>query len=329
MDAFLDQEQSGGFMNRNLTLEATRLTEFSALYASRYMGKGDDDLCYRASDEAMWKLLEKIDVDGEIVIGASNRDLYIYDGKKAGSGEGPKAEIAAKPLEGKRTCAFGGNNAISVIAFGSSGSFMRVPPCMMNKIAVGPDAKGVIDINESPSINIKRVARAKKKYIEDITVCVLDREINWPLVEDIRKTGARIKFITDGDISAVISTAIENSSIDMMMGIGGAKEAVIAAAGLKCLDGEMQARVFYNDYFEKTVAANLGMGNPDKIYKTRDLAQGDDILIAITGVTDGVLLPGVKYFSGGAKTHSIVIRQKTHTIRFIDAVHRFDYKPIF
>ena len=127
----------------------------------------------------------------------------------------------------------------------------------------------------------------------------------------------------------VISTAIENSSIDMMMGIGGAKEAVIAAAGLKCLDGEMQARVFYNDYFEKTVAANLGMGNPDKIYKTRDLAQGDDILIAITGVTDGVLLPGVKYFSGGAKTHSIVIRQKTHTIRFIDAVHRFDYKPIF
>lgn len=316
-------------MNRNLTLEATRLTEFSALYASRYMGKGDDELCYRSSDEAMWKLLERMDIEGEVVIGAANRDLYLYDGRKVGTGDGAKVDIAAKPLEGKRTCALGGHNSISVVAIGGKNSFMKVPPCMMQKIAVGPEAKGVVDINEPPDINIKRVARAKGKYIEDITVCVLDREINWQLVEDIRKTGARISFITDGDISGVISTAIENSSIDIMMGVGGAKEAVIAAAGLKCLDGDMQTKVFYNDYFEKTVAENLGRGNPDKIYKIRDLVKSDDILISITGVTDGVLLPGVQYFSGGARTNSIVIRQQTHTVRFINAIHKFDYKPIF
>lgn len=320
---------SGGFMNRNLTLEATRLTEFSALYASRHMGKGDDDLCYRASDEAMWRLLDTMDIDGEIIIGAANKDLYIYDGRKVGTGEGMKVDIAAKPLEGKRTCATGGHNAISVIAIGGNNSFMKMPPCLMNKIAVGPDAKGIVDINQPPDINIKRVARAKGKYIEDMTVCVLDRDVNYQMVEEIRKCGARIKFITDGDISGAISTAVENSSIDILMGIGGAKEAVISAAGLKCLGGDMQAKVYYNDYFEKTVAENLGRGNADKIYKIKDLVRTDDILISITGVTDGVLLPGVQYFSGGAKTNSIVIRQQTHTIRFINAVHQFDYKPIF
>jgi len=316
-------------MNRNLTLEATRLTELAALYASRHMGKGDDDLCYRSSDEAMWKLLEIMDIDGEIAIGAANRDLYLYDGRKVGTGEGMKVDIAVKPLEGKRTCATGGHNAISVVAIGGSNAFMKVPPCLMNKIAVGPESKGVVDINQTPDINIKRVARAKGKYIEDITVCVLDRDVNYHMIDDIRKCGARIKFISDGDISGVISTAIENSSIDIFMGIGGAKEAVISAAGLKCLGGDMQAKVFYNDYFEKTIAENLGRGNADKIYKIKDLVKSEDILISLTGVTDGVILPGVQYFSGGAKTYSIVIRQQTHTVRFINAVHQFDYKPIF
>jgi len=316
-------------MNRNLILEAARLTEFSALYASRYMGKGDDELCYNSADTAMWKLLETLDIEGEIVIGAANRELNLSDGKKAGTGQGPATDIAAKPLEGKRTCATGGHNAISVVALGGKGAFMKVPPSLMHKIAVGPEAKGVIDINEPPHINIKRVARAKQKYIEDLTVCVLERDINMPLVEEIRETGARIRFITDGDISGVISTSIDDSPIDIFMGIGGAKEGVIAAAGLVCLGGDMQGRMYYNDYFEKTIAENLGRGNPDKIYKIRDLVKSDDILISITGVTDGVMLPGVQYFSGGAKTSSIVIRQQTHTVRFISAIHRFDYKPIF
>lgn len=316
-------------MNRNLTLEATRLTELAALYASRYMGKGDDELCYRSSDEAMWKLLETVDIDGEIVIGAANKDLNLYDGRKVGTGTGTKVDIAVKPLEGKRTCATGGHNSISVVVIGGKNAFMKMPPCLMNKIAVGPDAKGVVDINQPPDINIKRVARAKGKYIEDITVCVLDRDVNYPLVDEIRKTGARIKYITDGDIPGVISTSVEDSAIDMLMGIGGAKEAVIAAAGIKCLGGDMQARMYYNDYFEKAVAENLGRGNADKIYKIKDMVKTDDILISITGVTDGVLLPGVQYFSGGAKTFSIVIRQQTHTVRFINTIHKFDYKPIF
>lgn len=316
-------------MNRNLILEAARLTEYSALYASRYMGKGDDELCYNSADSAMWMCLETMDIDGEIIIGAANKDLNICDGKKAGNGEGITVDIAAKPLEGKRTCATGGHNSISVVALGGKGSFMKVPPCLMHKIAVGEAARGVIDINEPPHINIKRVARSLNKYIEDITVCVLERDMNMELVEQIRKTGARIKFITDGDISGVISTAIAESAIDIFMGVGGAKEGVIGAAGLKCLGGDMQAKIYYNDYFEKTIAENLGRGNPDRIYKIRDLVKTEDIMISITGVTDGVMLPGVQYFSGGAKTSSIVIRQQTHTLRFINAIHRFDYKPIF
>lgn len=316
-------------MNRNLTLEATRLTELAALYASRHMGKGDDDLCYRASDEAMWKVLESMDIDGEIANGAANKDLHLYDGRKVGNGEGMKVDISVKPLEGKRTCALGGHNSIAVVAIGGKNAFMKMPPCLMNKIAVGPDAKGVIDINQPADINIKRVARAKGKYIEDMTVCVLDRDMNYKLIEEIRECGARIRFITDGDISGVISTAVDNTAIDLFMGIGGAKEAVISAAGLKCLGGDMQTKIYYNDYFEKSVAENLGRGNPDKIYRIKDLVKTDDILISITGVTDGVLLPGVQYISGGAKTNSLVIRQQTHTIRFINAIHQFDYKPIF
>jgi len=318
-------------MNRNLTIEAARITEMSALNASRHMGKGDDDLCYRASDEAMWKLLETMDIDGEIVIGASNKELQLYDTRKVGTGEegAEILDIAVKPLEGKRTCAVGGYNSISVIAFGGKDSFMRMPPVSMNKIAVGPEAKGVIDITQPPHINIKRVARAKGKYIEDITVCVLEREVNNHLISQIRECGARIKFITDGDVSGAIATAVEDSPIDIIMGIGGAKEAVISAAGLKCLGGDMQAQIYYSETSDKEIAEKLGHGNPDRIYKINDLIKSDDILIAITGVTDGVLLPGVQYISGGAKTNSIVIRRETHTIRFISAIHKFDYKPIF
>ncbi len=316
-------------MDRNLTLEAARLTEFSALNVSRFLGKGDKELCYNSADEAMWKILEKMDIDGEVIIGAANKDSYLFDGRKVGTGEGIEVDLALKPLEGRHTCAIGGYNSISVVALGERGSFMKVPPCLMHKIAVGPDCKGVVDINHSPDINIKRVARAKGKYIEDITVCVLDREVNKNLVEDIRNTGARIRYITDGDISGAIATAVEDSSIDMLMGIGGAKECVIAAASLKCLEGDLQAKVYYGNYFEQKVAEDMGRGNPNKVYKIRDLVRKDDVLVSVTGITDGVLLQGVQNFPGGAKTKSMVIRHHTHTVRFIDATHRFDYKPVF
>ena len=199
----------------------------------------------------------------------------------------------------------------------------------MDKIAVGRDAKNTVDINQPAAINIKRVARAKGKYIEDITVCVLDRKRNERLVEEIRGTGAKIKFIQDGDITGAISTAFPESSIDILMGVGGAKEAIIAAAALKCMDGDMQAKFVDIGGRDRDAIQEKGLGDPDKVLLISDMIRGDDVIVSITGVTDGVLLPGVQYVLGGAKTSSILFRQKTHTLRYITAVHQFDYKPIF
>ncbi len=197
----------------------------------------------------------------------------------------------------------------------------------MMKIAVGPEAKGVIDIDQSPSINIKRVARAKGRYIEDITVCVLDREVNREIVEEIRQTGARIVFIRDGDISGVISAAMSENPIDILIGVGGRKEGVLAAAALKCLGGDMQARYIRNE--QDAGFPGMEDFNYGRIYGISDLVPGNEIMVAVTGVTDGVLLPGVRYFSGGAETSSIVFRQKTQTIRQIRATHKFDFRPEF
>jgi fructose-1,6-bisphosphatase II len=316
-------------MDRHLTLEAVRLTESAAIYASRYMGKGDEKEPFESATNAMLKVFSTIAVDGEIVVGSKNPLNKLHDGSFVGNQNGLKVDIAVKPLEGKRTCAWGGHNSISIAAIGPKGTFLRTPPLYMNKIAVGPEAKGVIDINQPPEINIKRVARAKGKYIEDITVCVLDREVNQELVKNIRKTGARIKFITDGDISGAISTAMDDNLIDIMMGIGGAKEGVLAAAALKCLGGDIHGQVIYTDKKEKEMATYLGNGDCDKIYTLTDFIMNNDVLVSVTGVTDGVLLKGVRYIPGGAETHSIILRQKTHTLRFVTALHHFDYKPIF
>jgi fructose-1,6-bisphosphatase II len=316
-------------MDRHLTLEAVRLTESAAIYASRYMGKGDENEAYESATNAMFKVFSSIAVDGEIVVGSKNPNNKLHDGSIVGNQNGLKVDIAVKPLEGKRTCAWGGHNAISISAIGPKGTFLKTPPMYMNKIAVGPEAKGIIDINQTPEINIKRVARAKGKYIEDMTVCVLDRQVNHKLVENIRKTGARIKYITDGDISGAIATAIGDNTIDIMMGIGGAKEGVISAAALKCLGGDIHGQIVYADKKEKEIATYLGKGDCDKIYTLSDFIMNNDVLVSVTGVTDGVLLKGVHYIQGGAETHSIILRQKTHTQRFITAIHHFDYKPIF
>lgn len=316
-------------MDRHLSLEAVRLTESAAIYASRYMGKGDENEAYESATNAMLKVFSTISVDGEIVVGSKNPLNRLHDGANVGNNSGLKVDIAVKPLEGKRTCAWGGHNAISIAAIGPKGTFLKTPPLYMNKIAVGPEAKGVIDINQSAEINIKRVARAKGKYIEDITVCVLDREINQELVKNIRKTGARIKYIRDGDISGSISTAMGDNLIDIMMGVGGAKEAVLAAAALKCLGGDLHGKVVYTDKKEKELASQMGGGDCDKIYLLSDFITNNDVLVSVTGVTDGVLLKGVRYIQGGAETHSIILRQKTHTMRFVTAIHHFDYKPIF
>jgi len=316
-------------MDRNLTLEAVRLTEAAALYASRSMGQGDPELAYESSTEAMANVFSTMNIDGLVVISADSVNNILHDNERIGNKNGLKVDLAVKPLDGKKTCARGGDNAISIVVIGSEGSFLKVPAGYMRKIAVGKEAKGEIDINESVEVNIKRVARAKGKYIDDITVCVLDRPINSGLVENIRETGAKIKYITDGDISGIISTALDKSSIDILMGIGGAKETVVSAAALRCLDGDMQASFVDIGGIKEKVVKQLGRGAFDKIYSVSDLVQKDNFLVSATGVTNGLILPGVRYFVGGAETHSIVFRQKTHTLRFIRATHRFDYKPVF
>jgi len=315
-------------MDRILTLEAVRLTESAALYASRFMGKGDEIISYKSAAEAMAKVLAGMNIDGVIVNAGGEDAGNLVDGACVGNKNGPEVDMIVKPLDGKRTCARGGYNSISAVAISDKGAFMKVPLAYMEKIAVGNDAKGVIDITQPVEINIKRVARAKGKYIEDLTVCILDRDRNKKFIDDIRKTGAKISFITDGDISGAVSTAFTNNSIDILMGSGGAKEGILAAAALKCLDGDMQARFVYTGEKEKEYITGF-IGDPDMILTISDMVNGDDLMVSFTGVTEGVLLPGVRYFSGGAETSSILLRQKTHTLRYINAIHHFDYKPIF
>ncbi len=316
-------------MDRHLTLETVRLTEMAAIHASRFMGKGDEDITYLSASDAMVKVFSSMDHRIQIAIGADNRESRLADGAVLGSSKGFDVEVAVKPLDGKMTCARGGHNAISVVALANPDSFMRTSSGYMEKIAVGPGARGVVDIDQTPEVNIKRIARAKDKYIEDITVCVLDRDVNRKLVKQVRKTGARIKYIRDGDISGAVSAAIEDNSIDMLMGIGGRKEGILAAAALKCLGGDMQARFLKNKKEQAGEEDYYSAVDYDKVYSISDLISSGEIMMSMTGVTDGVLLPGVRYFSGGAETTSIVMREKTHTLRYIKAIHQFDFKPIF
>lgn len=315
-------------MDRNLALELVRVTEAAALYASRHMGRGNEELVNRSAIEAMAKVFSSVSVKGKIVI-SPDSDERIKRGTEIGTGGGVSVDIALDPLEGKTTCANGGQNAIAAIAIGEPGSFLEVPPLYMEKIAVGPEAKGAIDITQSPQVNIKRIARAMGKYIEDVTVCVLDRERHRSLISSIRETGARIKLIQDGDISGAVAAGMKERPIDVLMGVGGAMHGILAAAALKCLGGDMQARFVYLNESEKDLVRQMGEEDPERIFFLNDLVKGANVMFSATGVTDGELLEGVRYFSGGAFTTSIVMRSKTHTIRYISAEHRFDYKPMY
>ena len=316
-------------MDRNLALEVIRVTEAAALYASRYMGRGDESLASSAAVDAMAKVFTSVSVDGRIVISADNENGMLHAGSVVGNQTGLAVDIALNPLEGKTTCANGGQNAISAVAIGERGAFFNAPNIYMEKIAVGADAKGVIDITQPPDINIKRIARAKGKYIEDLTICVLDRERHSKLIDVIRGTGARIKLIQDGDISGAIAAAMEDKPVDILMGVGGAMHGILAAAALKCLGGDIQARFVYRDEDDRELVRASGETDLERIYSINDLACGDNIMFSASGVTDGEFLPGVRFFSGGATTYSVVMRSKTHTMRFISATHHFDYKPIY
>jgi fructose-1,6-bisphosphatase II len=315
-------------MDRNLALELVRVTEAAALSCGRWVGKGDKISADRAATEAMRRSLESIEINGTVVIGEGEMDEapMLYIGEKVGAGRGPEVDIAVDPLEGTNICAKGLSGSIATIAMAPRGGFLHAPDMYMEKIAVGPSARGAIDINLSAADNLERVAEAKGCHIEDLTVVILDRPRHDKVVAEIRKAGARIHLISDGDVAPAIAAAVEGSGIDMLMGVGGAPEGVLAAAALQCLGGDMQGRLVFLNNEERERARAMGITDLDRIYRSDDLADGD-VVFAATGVTNGDLLKGVRYFAGGAHTHSIVMRSKTRTVRFIEARHCFGHKP--
>lgn len=315
-------------MNRNLALEFVRVTEMAAIASARHMGRGDETASDQAAVDAMRAMLDSVDCQGEVVIGEGEMDQapMLYIGERVGSGQGPEVEIALDPLEGTSVCANGQNNSISVMAVGEKGSLLRAPDIYMSKIAVGPCAKGRIDIRETPKENLRRVAEAKKCRIQDLTAIVLDRPRHYELIQEIRSAGARIQLIGDGDVAAAIACASPDSGVDILFGVGGAPEGVIAAAALRCYGGDFQGILMPQNDKERKRAISMGISEFDKVYQIDDLAKGNVIFTA-TGVTTGNFLKGVRFTSWGALTHSIVMRSESGTIRHIRAEHHFDSKP--
>ncbi len=315
-------------MDRNLALEFVRVTEAAALAASRWIGRGDEKSADNAAVESMRKAFDSIEFDGTVRIGEGERDEapMLFIGEKVGAGKGPKIDIACDPLEGTTITATGRSEALAVIAAAEEGGFLHAPDTYMDKIAVGPRAKGAIDIRKSPTENLKSVAHALNKSMEDLMVIILDRPRHQELIAEVREAGARIRLIGDGDVSAAIATTQPEGGVDLLLGIGGAPEGVIAAAALRCLGGDMQARLVFRTQDEKTRAQRMGVTDFDRVYGLEDLAHGNVMFIA-TGVTNGSYLQGVRVVSGGAHTHSIVMRSETGTIREIHATHHFSKKP--
>lgn len=315
-------------MDRNLALEFVRVTEAAALSCGRWIGRGDEKAADHAAVESMRKAFDSIGFDGTIKIGEGERDEapMLYIGEKVGSGTGPRVDIACDPLEGTSITAQGRSEALAVIAAAEEGNFLHAPDTYMQKIAAGPAGKGVIDIRESPTWNIQKLAEVTRRDPQDLVVIILDRPRHEDLIAEVREAGARIRLIGDGDVSAAIATAHEDSGVDLLMGVGGAPEGVIAAAALRCLGGEMQGILKFRHEEEKVRARAMGIEDFDRIYSHDQLASGHVMFIA-TGVTNGSYLPGVRYTSKGATTHSIVMRSETGTIRRIESTHQFSKKP--
>lgn len=316
-------------MERNLALEVARVTEIAALSCARWMGRGNDKAARQAAVDAMRQALDSLPIDGTVVIGEGERDEapMLYVGEKVGTGVSPMVDVALDPLEGTTVVSQGKSNALSIVAIADKGGFLQVPDIYMEKIAVGPRAAGAIDINATPQENLHSIAEAMKCNLEDLTVVILDRPRHADLVQVVREVGARIKLIQDGDLSAAIATAFEGTGVDVLMGIGGAPEGVLAAAALQCLGGDMKACLKPRNEEEMERALKMGIRDINQPFNIWDLARGPDIIFAATGVTDGDLLRGVRFFGGGARTHSLVMGYKSGTVRFIEATHRFDKKP--
>ena len=317
-------------MDRNLALEAVRVTEAAALAASRLMGRGNEKEADQAAVDAMRQALNSLAIAGTVVIGEGERDEapMLFIGEKVGTGNGPPIDIALDPLEGTTITAKGGANALAVIAMADAGGFLNAPDVYMDKIAVGgglPD--DLVDLDEEPAVNLRNLAKAKKADVADLVVCVLDRPRHADLIAKLRAAGARIALISDGDVSGVIATSDPETGIDMYVGSGGAPEGVLAAA-LRCIGGQMQGRLLFRNDDERGRAHRIGIADLDRKYKLLDLASGD-VMFAATGVTNGTMLRGVRRFTGGASTHSVVMRSKSGTVRYVEARHDFTRKQSF
>ncbi len=315
-------------MDRNLALEAVRVTEAAALAAARLMGRGDISGTDRAAAEAMRKAIRSISINGTVVVGEGEQGSsdVLYRGEKVGNGEGPEIDVALDPLEGATICATGGFNALSIVAFAERGGFLRCPDTYMEKVVVGPEGRGAIDLDRSPIENLRSLADAKGVYVADLTVAVLDRPRHKNLVAEIRKAGARIKLLADGDVSAGIATAKPDAGIDILLGVGGSLQGILTAAAMRCVGGDMQARLQPQNEEEFDRCREAGITDFGRKFTLDDMA-GASVMFAATGVTTGDLLRGVRFFKGGATTNSLVMRSRTHTLRFIEAIHRFDLKP--
>lgn len=316
-------------MERSLTMELVRVTEAAALASARWMGRGLKEEADEAATSAMRTVFDTIPMQGTVVIGEGEMDEapMLYIGEKLGTGSGPLVDVAVDPLEGTRIVAQGTWNALSVIAISDGDHLLHAPDMYMNKIAVGREAVGKIDINAPVTDNLKWIAAAKGKHVEDIVACVLNRPRHEQLIAELREAGARIKLIPDGDVAGAINTAFEETGVDVLFGIGGAPEGVLAAAALKCLGGEIQGKLVPSNDEEKMRLIEMGITDIDKVYGMEDFCKGDDAIFAATGVTDGELLKGVQFKGMSATTQTVVMRAKSGTVRFIDGEHSLHKKP--
>lgn len=321
-------------VDRNLALELVRVTEAAALAASRWVGKGDKNAADGAAVEAMRRAFDSVAIDGTVVIGEGEMDEapMLYIGEKVGlyskSGGGMRADIAVDPLEGTSLTAKGGPNAMAVVALAPRGGFLHAPDVYMDKIAVGPGLPpGVVDLDKSPEENLRSLAAAKGCEVGELTVCVLDRDRHKDIIKSCRAAGARLMLIPDGDVFGVLAVAQAGTGVDMYLGWGGAPEGVLAAAALRCTGGQMQGRLIYEDEGQEARAREMGLTDPHRKYNMEEMAAGD-VMFAATGVTTGPLLTGVRLIPGGAVTHSIVMRSKSGTVRYVEGHHNFRVKPI-
>ncbi|HEX5809435.1 MAG TPA: class II fructose-bisphosphatase [Anaerolineales bacterium] len=318
--------EHGGDPTRNLALELVRVTEAAAMAAGRFMGRGEKEAADGAAVNAMRTVLRTVDMNGIIVIGEGEKDNapMLYNGENVGNGAAPDMDVAVDPIEGTRPLAYGRTNSIATVAIAPRGTMFDPGPFVyMNKLAVGPEARGVIDIEKSITENLQAIAKAKNKDIEDLTTIILDRDRHKEMIAEIRRSGARIRQIPDGDVAAALMTAWPDSGVDVLIGIGGTPEGVIAACALRAMGGEIQGKLYARDEDELRRGREAGY-DFDKVLTMDDLVSSEDVFFAATGITDGELLKGVRYFGDGASTDSLVVRGLTGTVRQIIATHRLD-----